>query len=149
MAVMSRQQRRANQKKLAKSKDIQAAIERLDKNSEEFAKKAFERFEKEKMPQIQRAAMAKTLLWNMAYLRLKCGYGKKRMLNYLSEIAEFFNDMEFDSVKTEDLLKLLDEELGIDTTEEIEKIKQRAQKSMQDRIARTGVKLVTRKGQNK
>lgn len=131
---MSRQQRRANQRRLVKSKDVQAAIEKLDNNAEHFAKVAFEAFKAEEVPKIETAAITKFLLWNMAFLRLKCGYGKKRMLQYVDNLSEFCNDLEFDKVTMQELIELLDEELGINTVEEMQKIKRRAVKSLNDRI---------------
>lgn len=133
MATMTRQQRRLNQRKLAKTKDIQAAIEKLDTNAEKFAKAAFESFRAEEVPKIEGAAISKMLLWNMAFLRIKHGYGRKRMLQYVADLAEFCSDMAYDEVTMPQLIEMLDDELKIDTETELRKIQRRAQQSLNNR----------------
>ena len=47
---MSRQQRRAMERRLAKSGDVADAISKLDRNAERFGKEAYEDWKRKELP---------------------------------------------------------------------------------------------------
>lgn len=133
MGTMSRQQRRARQRLLAKADNIEMAIANLDKNADEFGKKAYDKWVSETEPQIMQKAITKSFIWFLTFLRNKHGYGKVRMERFMRDFMEFCNDMEFYEVSAADMLDTLDDELGIDSRAMIETLRRRADQSMYDR----------------
>lgn len=133
MGAISRQQRRAKVRQIAKSGEVDKVLDRVAANAELGIKLAIKKWEVEELPTIKSRIRGKTLLYTMAMLRIKYGYGKKRMTDFLNNMLEFDYDMAFDDVPVDDIVDMLNSELGIDTKAMIDRAVRKANNDLHDR----------------
>lgn len=133
MGAISRQQRRAEVRQIAKSGEVDKVLDRVAANAELGIKLAMKKWEVEELPTIKSRIRGKTLLYTMAMLRIKYGYGKKRMTDFLNNMLEFDCDMAFDDVPVDDIVDMLNSELGIDTKTMIDRAVRKANNDLHDR----------------
>lgn len=133
MGAISRQQRRAKVRQIAKSGEVDKVLDRVAANAELGIKLAIKKWEVEELPTIKQRIRGKTLLYTMAMLRIKYGYGKKRMTDFLNNMLEFDYDMAFDDVPVDDIVDMLNSELGVDTKAMIDRAVRKANNDLHDR----------------
>lgn len=141
---MSRQQRRAMERRLAKSGDVADAISKLDQNAERFGKEAYEDWKRKELPQVQAETCGMMYLLVLAYARIKRGYGAKRLRDLAYEFNEFCDDMTLEKTTNSELIDLLDSEIkGLDTRKMLEDVQRWGDKKMRERAGETAGRKVS------
>lgn len=138
MGALSRQQRRQMARRMAKSGDVKAAVARLENNSEKFSKQVYDQFMAEEEPKIRWHAIGMMYLMFMAYLRLGFKFGPKVWKRHAEGFGEFCGDMVIENADSDQLIKLLDDELHINTRDYLVKLEQKYQQHVKKRCRETG-----------
>ena len=84
--------------------------------SKEIAEKSYERLKKEYIPEIQ----GEIILYVLAYLRCECGYGAKRIRDFIHGFNAFADVMRMDGTHSPQIVQMLREECGVDIVREFE-----------------------------
>lgn len=82
----------------------------------EIAEKSYERLKKEYIPEIQ----GEIILYVLAYLRCECGYGAKRIKDFIHGFNAFADVMRMDGTHSTQIVQMLREECGVDIVHEFE-----------------------------
>lgn len=114
--MSTRQMRRARQRLLAKSADVKEVINKLERDSQSFADKAYKDFKEQFEPQIRAEAHGAMVTLFLGYMHIKHNYGKKRLTEFALDFNEFVDDMSFDEVTTEDIQEMIREETATKTS---------------------------------
>jgi hypothetical protein len=111
---LSRQQRRAKARALAKGKDIRAEVADM---YHQATAKAFDITAQEReaaLKEMQSDTIGQMLVLIIAYMRIKKGHTGKWLVEFTKDFNEFCDDMMLDRVKVDDLFQMLQEETGVD-----------------------------------
>lgn len=111
---LSRQQRRAKARALAKGTDIK---EQVSDMYHQATAKAFDITAQEReaaLKEMQADTIGQMLVLITAYMRIKKGHTGKWLKEFVADFNEFCDDMMLDKVKVDDLFKMLLEETGVD-----------------------------------
>lgn len=111
---LSRQQRRAKARALAKGKDIRAEVADMyhQATAQAFDITAQER--EAALKEMQSDTIGQMLVLIIAYMRIKKGHTGKWLVEFTKDFNEFCDDMMLDRVKVDDLFQMLQEETGVD-----------------------------------
>lgn len=111
---LSRQQRRAKARALAKGKDIKAEVADM---YHQAAAKAFDITAEEReaaLKEMQSDTIGQMMVLIIAYMRIKKHHQGKWLVDFTKDFNEFCNDMMLDKVKVDDLFQMLKEETDVD-----------------------------------
>jgi hypothetical protein len=106
----TRQQRRAMARKLAKSSNVQAAINKLDANSEQFAKAATKEWIDIEKPKIIAEVQGQMFTLFLGYMKMKYGFGKDRLTKLAYGLNEFCDDMKMLKVPMQEVMDMIESE---------------------------------------
>ena len=150
---MSRQQRRQRIREMAKAPNLQAAMDKLDQNSQAFEEKAMKKIRQEIEPQVFKRAQGEAIVLVLAVLHLHYKHRGPWLENFLKEFVEFSDQMLWDGVQLQEILDMLKEETGVDFLEATKKLvesenQRRAERTMTMRYLRKERMQRERKLQN-
>ena len=114
MMKLSRQQRRAQARALAKGTDIKSQVADMFHQATATAFDITAQEREEALRQNKADTVGQMLTLILAYMRIKKGHTGKWLKAFAADFNEFCNDMMLDRVKVEDLFDMLKEETGVD-----------------------------------
>ena len=106
----TRQQRMAMARKLAKSSNVQAAINKLDANSEQFAKAATKEWIDIEKLKIIAEVQGQMFTLFLDYMKMKYGFGKDRLTKLAYGLNEFCDDMKMLKVPMQEVMDMIESE---------------------------------------
>ena len=112
--MLSRQQRRAKARELAKGLNVRGEIAEMYQQATE---KAFDVTAQEReaaLKEVQANTIGQMLVLIISYMRIKKGHTGKWLTEFTHEFNEFCNDMMVNKVTTDDLFEMLKDETGVD-----------------------------------
>lgn len=111
--AMSRQQRRAMARQLAKSGDVQRDIKRMEERAHEVADGVVDKLRKGAVEQAKADMQGQMFVLFLAWAHMYKGYGKKRLEDMARSLNAFCNDMSMESTTVDDLFNVIENDTGI------------------------------------
>lgn len=129
--------RRKNALRMAKSQDMKVVQQKYEVDTKIASQVALEMWKQENMEDIKGAYMGHMLLTVLAFLRIKKGYAKKRITDFMTELNDFMTDMSYDKVKNEEIVEMLEDETGVNVKELFAMLDRKAKRDIKERRERT------------
>ena len=111
--VMSRQQRRAMARQLAKTGDIQGSIKAMEQRAHKVADETVDKLRKGAVEQAKADMQGQMFVLFLAWAHMYKGYGKKRLEDMARSLNAFCNDMSMESTTVDDLFSVIESDTGI------------------------------------
>jgi len=111
---LSRQQRRARARELAKGESVKSQLKDMTKQATATAFDITAQEREAALKEMQSDTIGQMLVLIIAYMRIKKGHRGKWLVDFTREFNEFCNDMMLERVKVDDIFAMLKEEVGVD-----------------------------------
>lgn len=130
---MSRQQRRAMARQLAKTGDVQSSIRAMEKRAHKVADETVDKLRKGAVEQAKADMQGQMFVLFMAWAHVNLGFGKKRLTDLARSLNQFCNDMVLENAKVDDLYDMIERETGLKSTELFKELSAEEDKRMAER----------------
>ena len=130
---LSRQQRRARARELAKGESVKSQLRDMTKQATATAFDITAQEREEALKTMQSDTIGQMLALIVAYMHVKKGHTGKWLKEFTKEFNEFCDDMMLERVKVDDLFKMLLEETGVDFEKYFMEISDMEEKRMTER----------------
>ena len=110
----TRQQRRRMARDLAKTGNIEQGLQAIEARAIQATDSAIDEIQREHIERTKGEMQGQMFTLVLAYVRIKRGFGKKRLLELAEEFFEFCDDMMINQVQIQDLFDMIKDETGID-----------------------------------
>lgn len=111
--AMSRQQRRAMARQLAKTGDVQESIRAMEKRAHRVADETVDKLRKGAVEQAKADMQGQMFVLFLAWAHMYKGYGAKRLEDMARSLNAFCNDMTIENTTVDDLFSVIESDTGI------------------------------------